>query len=221
MYSLEGQFTHKFEFTKTYIPSHVKIIGIGHSIGGKVWSELLKKIKLHEDKQKLPEIAKCFMLFPTLERIRVTPNGKWFSSLLPFYAFAEPFLNLVMMLPTGLHRLFLQIYFWGQAPSAITEASLHLFKPDVFQNVFHMARGEMESVFDLDVETLEHNLEKIFFYFGTSDGWVPLEHVEEMKTKLPKMNFKVCDKGVDHAFVIKHSELMAQTICSLIDINNL
>lgn len=228
LYSLEGQFNHKFEFTKTYIPSHIKVIGIGHSIGCKTWSELMKRIDVAKSvnagqkDMEFPEIIKCFMLFPTLERMRATPNGKFFSTFLPYETYIDSFLKLIMMLPTAFHKMVLKIVFLGRnVPKALQDVTLTLFKPLVFYKVIHMAKCELEQVWDLDIHTLQSNLDKLFFYFGTTDEWVPLEYVEDMKNKLPNMDYQVCEKGMEHAFVIKDSALMAETICSLIDITAL
>jgi len=123
------------------------------------------------------------------------------------------------MLPTRLHKLLLAIYFMGRSvPEVVINGSLKLFNFEVYRRSVFMARGEMDEVRESDLETLQNNVDKFYFYFGTTDKWCPLEYVEEMKTRLLKMNFKICDKGFEHAFVIQSSVEMAAVVCSLIEI---
>lgn len=200
-------------FIKDNVPKHVQIIGVGHSIGCKTWLETIKRINL--DSSSYVRIYKCFMLFPTLERMRDTPNGKSFNPLIPYRNLIMSFLWPITLLPTRVHKFILSIYFIGRdkVPPSIIEASLQMFNFQVLKRSATMAKFEMEQVYDLDVNALKSNLDKLFFYFGTTDGWCPLSYAENMKTILPGMNFKICDKGFEHAFVIKSSSEMAAITC--------
>ena len=60
------------------------------------------------------------------------------------------------------------------------------------------------------------NPEKTFFYYGTSDGWVPLTYAERMKTRLPNGYVFLDESKCEHDFVIKDGEIMAQAIAKLI-----
>lgn len=70
LYNLEGQILHKVEFVKQFVPESRNIYFIGHSVGAKIVLELLKHKEI-ETRTK-----KCYLLFPTLEHIAKTPNGK-------------------------------------------------------------------------------------------------------------------------------------------------
>lgn len=125
------------------------------------------------------------------------------------------------MLPTLFHRMMLNVYFFGKSvPDSVKRTSLQIFRSDIFHKILYMAKCEMEFVLDLDVATLDRNLDKLFFCFSQTDGWMPLEYVDDMKNKFPKMKFQICERGVEHAFVIKHSVLIAEAICSQLDIYN-
>jgi hypothetical protein len=216
LYSLEGQFNHKIAFIQNFIPSHVQIIGIGHSVGCKVWLETIKSTQALGS-SKCAQITKCFMLFPTIERMRVTPNGKNLMRFLPYQRFVEHIIWLITLLPTAIHRMFLRLYFFGRSiPDNVQKASLELFKFSVLHRSILMARLEMEEIYDLDDTTVGNNLDKLFFYFGTTDQWCPLEYAEGMKQKFPTMSFKICDRGYEHAFVIKDSIGMSEIISSLV-----
>ena len=60
------------------------------------------------------------------------------------------------------------------------------------------------------------NPEKTFFYYGTSDGWVPLSYDERMKTILPNGHVFLDESDCEHAFVIKDGKIMAQIMAKLI-----
>lgn len=70
LYDLDGQIRHKVEFVKQFVPETREIYFIGHSVGAKIVLELLKHKEI-ETRTK-----KCYLLFPTLEHIAKTPNGK-------------------------------------------------------------------------------------------------------------------------------------------------
>lgn len=69
IFTLEGQVQHKFEFIDKYIPEGVNLHLIGHSIGAKICVELVKRYKAKHN-------AAAYLLFPTLERMADTPQGR-------------------------------------------------------------------------------------------------------------------------------------------------
>ena len=51
------------------------------------------------------------------------------------------------------------------------------------------------------------------FYFGTIDNWCPLRYYEEMKSQLgDDLDAVVCQKKIEHAFVLSSSQEMANII---------
>ena len=77
LYDQQQQIDHKASIIKTYVPADCKVHIIGHSFGAKVALELLKMPELEK------QIVKCYMLFPTIERIGDTRNAR----------FIRPFVN--------------------------------------------------------------------------------------------------------------------------------
>ena len=69
IFTLEGQVNHKIEFIDKYIPDGVNLHLIGHSIGAKICVELVKRYKERNN-------AAAYLLFPTLERMAETPQGR-------------------------------------------------------------------------------------------------------------------------------------------------
>lgn len=78
LYDMAGQVSHKRAFIKQYVPANRKLFLIGHSLGAKVVSELLK------DSQIADHTRKCYLLMPTLERIGDTPNGRFLTRILAY-----------------------------------------------------------------------------------------------------------------------------------------
>lgn len=50
------------------------------------------------------------------------------------------------------------------------------------------------------------------FYYGTIDNWCPLSFYESLKEKVPNMNAVVCEKKMEHAFVLSSSNEMGEIV---------
>ena len=72
LFTLEGQIIHKQCFIDKYVPEDVTLHLIGHSIGAKICTELLARFSASSVKRQ----ASAYLLFPTLERMAETPNGR-------------------------------------------------------------------------------------------------------------------------------------------------
>lgn len=67
--TLDGQIKHKLTFINKFVPKDVKLIFIGHSIGCYMILKLLDELDSHH-------VLRCFMLFPTIERMAESPKGE-------------------------------------------------------------------------------------------------------------------------------------------------
>lgn len=79
LFNLQGQEQHKLDFIRTHIPPHITLYLIGHSVGSRMIVDLLKQAP-----DLGPRVGGCYLLFPTLERIRNTPAADF---LVPFLAY--------------------------------------------------------------------------------------------------------------------------------------
>lgn len=71
-------------FIKQYVPKDAKLHLVGHSIGSWCILQLLK------DQEIAKQVVRCYLLFPTIERMAETPNGKFltnFVSLIYIYLY--------------------------------------------------------------------------------------------------------------------------------------
>ncbi|KAG8321691.1 hypothetical protein J6590_042288 [Homalodisca vitripennis] len=76
LYTTSAQAAHKAAFLQQYLPANRKLYLIGHSLGAKLVSELLRNELIARHTQK------CYLLMPTLERIADTPNGRFLTGIL-------------------------------------------------------------------------------------------------------------------------------------------
>ncbi|XP_073905354.1 lipid droplet-associated hydrolase isoform X3 [Castor canadensis] len=80
IYGLHGQIEHKLAFLRTHVPKEVKLLLIGHSIGSYIALQILKCAP------ELPVIH-TFLLFPTIERMSESPNGRIATPLLCWFRY--------------------------------------------------------------------------------------------------------------------------------------
>lgn len=72
LYTLKGQVEHKLRFIEKYVPDSCDLYLVGHSIGSKIISELLKDGAM----TKRVSVKRSVFLFPTIQKMRETPNGR-------------------------------------------------------------------------------------------------------------------------------------------------
>ncbi|XP_066998972.2 lipid droplet-associated hydrolase [Anabrus simplex] len=194
LYDLRGQINHKVEFIKKYVPRHVNLHLVGHSIGCKIILELLKDPSINS------QVKKCYMLFPTVERMAVSPNGKFFTGIIKYIIPVILLLSWIFTLfPSSVKKILLNSYFFIHGTKGnVTRAAIKLINPTALRNVFFLALDEMDHVKELD--------HKFFFYYGTTDGWVPVKYYEDLKKDHPDVEAITCPYGYKHAFVLNSAK---------------
>lgn len=196
-YTLEGQITHKVDFIKDNIPTDVKLILIGHSIGCYMILNLLPRIPQFH-------VMRCFMLFPTIERMAETPNGRTFTPALNYLRWIlVGLVKALSYLGPRVHRQVVQYYFWDRAiPECGVQASLNLFNPTCMNHSTFLARLEMVAVVELQEELLKKYIDKMSFYYGAVDKWCPKEYCYAMQARFPQADIRLCQMEFSHAFVL-------------------
>ncbi|PVV04000.1 hypothetical protein BB560_001498 [Smittium megazygosporum] len=170
-------------------PTIPKFVLCGHSVGAYVIEQVFRDCS--------PLINKVFYLFPTVTHIRKTPNGNklWFL----FNSFS----------------IFLVSWFAAllrfSVPSSLVAK---VVKSPTVLNVLTMSVDEMDIILDLDTEFYADNGSKFIMYYGTTDGWVPLEYYHLMKKSNPKMQVHLCEKAISHSFIADGSFEIARFVGS-------
>lgn len=204
LYNLAGQLQHKVDFIRKYVPSDVKIHLIGHSIGAYLALELLKIPDISD------RIQHCYMLFPTIERMVNTKNGFILTRIVkPFYFLVQWFYQCFALLPTVIKVWIIYAYFViSRTPKYFLGTGLKYANPAVVHKVWIMALDEMEKVRELDVENIKANKYRLKFYYGTTDGWVPVKFYRELMQMVPEVDAELCTRSYEHAFVLKAASQM-------------
>uniref|UniRef100_A0A1A9ZAV3 Lipid droplet-associated hydrolase n=1 Tax=Glossina pallidipes TaxID=7398 RepID=A0A1A9ZAV3_GLOPL len=205
LFDLDSQVRHKIEFIEKYVPEHTKIHLIGHSIGAWMVLQILRNESVHK------RIKKCYLLFPTIERMIESPNGWVFTKIaLPLYSVFGFIISLLNRLPEILKIFLVQIYFWFAAiPNYLIGTALKYAKPSVVEKVVFLAEDEMARVRALQRDIIQKNMHLLKFYYGTTDGWVPIKYFTQLKEEFPDIDADLDVKKIDHSFVLRYSKPMA------------
>ena len=209
---------HKIAFIKEFVPENKKIILIGHSIGAYIVLELLK----YKDIQS--RVTKSVLLFPTIENMAVTPNGRFWTPIT--YYLRHPFALVGFVfsyMPEWVKRTLIEwrtTWKGRDTHPTLANAFMNFFHYTVLYNALYMGASEMENVSGLGKETLatiQKNLDKITFYYGGDDKWVPPHFWQSMKERFPDGDIRVCRNGFAHDFVVDSSEDVAELVWHMVD----
>jgi len=220
-FDLESQILHKVEFCKMMIKkmdSNFKIVLIGHSIGAYISIRARKCLILDGI-----NISKCCCLFPAVEEIALTPNGirirRLIQLLVDNSGVVSSVLNLIQFFPQWFKKLIIMLFVGLEAHASILEASLEISDATVARNIYYMTHSEMHTVCEFKSEWLCDNPKNVYFYYGRRDGWSPIEHAIGMLARHPipeNVKIDAYDEVIDHAFVIRHSDAVADQVLEMI-----
>ncbi|XP_045180980.2 lipid droplet-associated hydrolase-like [Mercenaria mercenaria] len=204
--TLHGQIRHKVAFIKENIPSNVRLFLIGHSIGCYIILKILDQLE--------QPIGRCFMLFPTIERMAVSPNGRVYTPVLKYLRWLAPFfVSGASLLPQITKKWLIRRHFQDEnVPQCVHSATEGLLNPFCVSNSLFMAHQEMAEVAELDKTLVASHLDYLSFYFGQSDDWCPPHYGEDFKKLFPTCDVRVCENGYSHAYVIDASLDMANIV---------
>jgi len=205
--TLAGQLRHKVTFIKENIPSNVKLIFIGHSIGCYIILNILDQLE--------HRVQRCFMLFPTIERMAESPNGRVYTPALKYLRWMAPFLvKGLSYLPERTKSWIINRHFQNEdIPPCTQSATLSFFKPFSVSNSLFMAHQEMQAVSKLQETLVDKYMPILSFYFGSKDAWCPVHYAKELKERYPDGDIRTCEMGYSHAYVLDASPQMADIVC--------
>ncbi|EFN75984.1 lipid droplet-associated hydrolase [Harpegnathos saltator] len=212
-YSLTAQVQHKIEFIKTYVPENAQLHLIGHSIGAWVILNLLKDPDINK------RVKRSYLLFPTIEHMAESPNGKLFCNIISRTARILIILSWIFsMFPLFLQTFMISIFnFFYGIPGKYNKIIQTLLNPRALYRVIKLANEEMKYVREADHDTISKNNDKLWFYYGTVDNWVPVGYYKNMISIHPDLNAQLCQRGFYHSFVLKHSVDMGHIVGDLIN----
>ncbi|KAM4724625.1 lipid droplet-associated hydrolase isoform 2-T3 [Anableps anableps] len=212
VFGLDGQVRHKLAFLQNHVPRGTRLVLLGHSIGCYMILEMMKRD---------PElkVLKAVMLFPTIERMSQTPQGRVLTPLLcqlRYLAYLP--LLLLSLLPERLASLLVRLAFSSVAvlDPCVLRPSVELLRRGCAVNAMYLGGQEMRMVLDRDNVTIQKNLDRLIFYYGATDHWCPLSYFQDMRREFPHGDVRLCEKGLRHAFVLDAGREVAQMVAGWI-----
>lgn len=162
-------------------------------------------------------IKHCYFLFPTIEYMADTPNGKMFLTFVQSkYKFIYGFAKMLSYIPTVIVRIIISLVMWSRSiPKDFISPVLTHFRPTVLSKIVFMAEDEMKTVQAPDYKTIEKNKQRITFIYSLTDKWAPVTYYERLVARFPDIDAQVSDE-FKHAFVINTSHEMAALISNRI-----
>ena len=224
--NLDQQVNDKIKFIERKLAKSKTrdIILIGHSIGCYVILKMLSSIK---EKKIDINVKKSILIFPTIERMSKSPQGRLVTPLLNYLL---RFLLLIVFMVSFIPKKVLEklvaftFKFRENSPHVdpnVIKASFNMVSSySCVKSLLIMAKHEMKIVEELDFEEVKSHHKDIFFYYGTKDHWCPLDYYHGMKqhykNHLPDFNYSksliLDENNLDHAFLIylKQTEIMSE-----------
>ncbi|XP_028994863.1 lipid droplet-associated hydrolase [Betta splendens] len=208
VFGLDSQIKHKLSFLRKHVPRETSLVLIGHSIGCYI---ILEMMKLDPELK----VVKAVLLFPTIERMAQTPQGKVMTPVLcymRYIAYLPVF--LLSLLPESLKSILITLVLGGIRSLDVTvvKPAVSLLSGDCAANAMYMGSQEMRKVWGRDNVTIQENLGKLIFYYGASDHWCPVQYYQDIKRDFPHGHIRLCDKGFRHAFVLDAGRDVARMV---------
>lgn len=106
--------------------------------------------------------------------------------------------------------------FYG-IPERCVRAVREMLDPRCMRKVINLASEELKCVREADHETISKHADKLWFYYGATDGWVPVKYYKNLISKHPNLNAQLCQRGFKHSFVLKDDVDMGHIVGDLIN----
>nr|XP_014346245.1 PREDICTED: lipid droplet-associated hydrolase [Latimeria chalumnae] len=181
VFGLNGQIEHKLAFLRKNVPKDVNLVLIGHSIGCYIILEMMKK-------EPQLKVLKSLLLFPTIEHMAQSPQGKILTPVLCRlrYVIYVP-VYMLSFLPESIKASMVRFVLQGlqSLDETTVSATVNLFNVGCLANAMYMGSQEMMQVLDRDSTTIKNCLDKLIFYYGATDHWCPVEYYEDIKKEFP------------------------------------
>lgn len=205
---------HKFDFI-SLIDKKCKLHLIGHSIGAWIVIEML-----HSYSELPKRVITANLLFPTLQRMVETTNGIFLNGVIRrLHIFIMLFLGFINLLPESVKYFILSLFCkFHSLPQDYIARILMYLNPKIMEKVLFLAYDEMAIVRSLNVDALDKIKHFTNVVYSNSDGWAPVNYIEDLKQFQPQLHMAVVD--IDHAFVLKSSEKVAEIVADCVKNRN-
>uniref|UniRef100_UPI003AAB059A lipid droplet-associated hydrolase n=1 Tax=Centroberyx gerrardi TaxID=166262 RepID=UPI003AAB059A len=208
VFGLNGQIEHKLAFLRKHVPRETSLVLVGHSIGCYIILEMMKRdLEL--------KVVKAVMLFPTIERMAQTPQGKVMTPVLCHMRYVAYLpLFLLSLLPERLKTTLVKLVFGAirSLDHTVVHPTVGLLSGDCAANAMYMGGQEMREVLERDNITIKKNLEKVRKSPPSLLYWCPVQYYHGIKQDFPTGDFRLCENGFRHAFVLDAGKEVANMV---------
>lgn len=209
------------------IDKETKLILIGHSVGCYCILQILNKLNDKINRR----VVKTMHLFPTVERMSTTPNGR-ILTFVGTYLFwlVYSIAYLLSRLPAGVQKFLIDFGFTKRHHKRSLADNIDKVVYGMCTNYntgrscFYMGFDEMKNVLELNESIVGENADRLIFYYGRTDRWSPMSYYHDMMKRVDRMRKNssslstfttplpvvlLDDKEMDHAFVIYKDQCLA------------
>lgn len=165
-------------------------------------------------------VERCYNLFPVIENLKTTRNGLLFKYVKLLLGIILFFTWIFTLLPKQVQIFLVRIYLFlhGRAEQSHTDSVIRFLTPHAMDKVFFMLFNEMELVKDKNNDLIRSHSNKIKFYYGTSDGWVPIHYYKRLKEEIPAVDAELSN-NFEHHFILHNSIGVGEMVASWFDID--
>ena len=146
------------------MPANARLHLVGHSIGTYIILNLLKNEEFNA------RVVDVNLLFPTIEHMAVTPNGKFLTTFVKPIVWLIVFLSWIYtVLPSILQNFLMYMYMKiACVPRMHFRTLVSFIDPSIMEKIFFMAFEELDQVEERDDATIKNNKDKIRLLYGRS-----------------------------------------------------
>uniref|UniRef100_K3X1E7 Serine aminopeptidase S33 domain-containing protein n=1 Tax=Globisporangium ultimum (strain ATCC 200006 / CBS 805.95 / DAOM BR144) TaxID=431595 RepID=K3X1E7_GLOUD len=194
-FTFQEQIEHKLNYVGQRVAQNpnLKLIVIGHSIGGYITLKIAERYPEH--------VAKLCLMQPTIMHMMKTTKG---AALAPVFEQYKHAIKLVHMLeflcPTVVRQFFIRLAIGHTTEDVLQHATLSLVNRHVMRNVLLMALHEMQQVCELDDSLVRTHEDKTLFVYSPIDDWVPNEFVQGYQERFTKSRHRMIPQS--HGFMM-------------------
>ncbi|XP_060521533.1 lipid droplet-associated hydrolase-like [Cylas formicarius] len=215
LYSLKGQIEHKIDFFRKYVPAGAKVHLVGHSVGAYIALEILDH---PEVKNKVDDL---YLLFPTIEGMASTRNGKHLNNFVrPLQSVLGFLIWIYVMLPNFLATILVYVYMLiMNIPIKLHAENIKEFlKPGTTKRALFMAFQKLDYMKERNSEVIKRNVKKIKFLYSKFDQWTEPNCWIKLKEDIPEVDVEVT--CIDHTFVFYNNDDVAEKVIGWIKLRN-
>jgi len=180
--NLLDQINDKIKYIEQHLMNQndIDIILVGHSIGCYIILETLNYL----DNNIKKRIKKAFLLMPTIERMRESPNGKLLTFFTKYFLWLIHLIcYLCSIVPEFIQKKLIYFLFTrnhSHLSSGVDTVVLNMVRSfSCVRSAFHMGKDEMHHVRKLNHSNLiKQNYNSILLYYSVGDRWCPLNYYD-------------------------------------------